>query len=161
MSALFAWWQGLQARERVLLAIGATAAVSTLYFLLVVEPMAEREERLKKALAVEIETRSWLEAQRPAAGGAGTRPSERLPDGASLLATINQSAAESAVAAQLKRITPAAARSVNLGFESVPYANFMRWLIGLEQRYGAGVQRIRMESSGSAGMVNVELSLQF
>lgn len=162
MSALVAWWQGRQARERVLLAAGGAALLATLYFLLIVEPLAAREARLNKALAAEFETQAWLEAQRPQLAEVGaTAPRERLPDGASLLAAINESAAASNVATQLTRVTPAGARGASLSFAEVPYATFMRWLLDLDARYGARIERIRLERAESPGIVNVDLSLAF
>jgi general secretion pathway protein M len=162
MSALAGWWQGLQTRERWLLGIGGFAVLATVYFLLVLEPLAAREQRLAKALAAEHETQAWLAQQRPLVGQAPIAAArERLPDGASLLAAINGSAGESGVAAQLKRVTPAAERGANLSFEAVPYANFMRWLLALEAQYGASVERVRIEQSPQAGAVNVELSVVF
>jgi len=162
MSAFAVWWQGLQTRERGLLLIGGLAVLVTLYFLAVIEPLATREARLRKALAAERDTQGWLEQQRPLLGAAPQAAArERLPDGASLLAAINDSAAASGVAAQLTRVTPAAERGANLSFEAVPYANFMRWLLALEARYGAAVERVRLEQSPQAGAVNVELSILF
>jgi len=161
VTALAAWWQGLQTRERALLALGGAALVATIYFLFVVEPLAERAQRLTKTLMAESETRQWLEQQRPLLAGGAVAGTERLPDGASLLAAINESAGASGVAAQLRRVTPAAERGASLGFEAVPYGNFMRWLAALEQRYGAQVERIRMEQAQSPGTVNVELSVIF
>lgn len=162
MSALVTWWQGRQARERVLLAAGGVALLATLYFLLIVEPLTAREARLNKAIAGEIETQAWLEAQRPRLTTADTStPRERLPDGASLLAAINESAAASEVSAQLTRVTPAGARGASLSFSEVPYATFMRWLLDLDARYGARVERIRLERAEAPGIVNVDLSLAF
>jgi len=162
MSALANWWQGLQARERLLLLVGAGAIVATLYWLALVEPLAAREARLVKSIAAERETQQWLTAQRPRLGTMGADAGrERLPDGASLLAAINDSAAASGVAAQLTRVTPAGARGATLGFAGVPYASFMRWLLAVDTRYGANVDRIRLERADTPGVVNVELSLSF
>ncbi len=162
MSALASWWQGLQARERLLLIVGAGAIVATLYWLALAEALAAREARLLKAVTAERETQQWLAAQRSQLGAAGTDAGrERLPDGASLLAAINDSAAASGVAAQLTRVTPAGPRGATLGFAGVPYASFMRWLLTVDTRYGANVDRIRLERAGAPGIVNVELSLSF
>lgn len=162
MSALAAWWDGLQSRERWLLGVGGAALGATLYFLAVLEPLALREARLEKAIAAERETRQWLSSQRPLLGqGNGSAARERLPDGASLLAAINESAAASEVSSQLTRVTPAGDRGATLGFSGVPYASFMRWLLAVDAQYGARVERIRMERADAAGVVNVELSLQF
>lgn len=162
MSALAAWWAGLQARERALLVVGASAILATLYWLALIEPLSAREARLVKAVAAERDTQQWLAAQRPQLGGAAQSPArERLPDGASLLAAINESAAANEVAGQLTRVTPAGARSVTLGFSGVPYASFMRWLLAVDTRYGATVDRIRLERADAPGVVDVELSLSF
>ena len=162
MNALAAWWAGLQGRERVLVGIGALALLATLYYLAVFEPLAQRETRLVKSLDGEFDTQLWLNAQRAQLGAPGAAaPRERLPDGASLLAAINQSAAASGVSGQLARVTPAGVRGATLSFAAVAYADFMRWLLAVDQQYGASVERIRLEKTEAPGIVNVELSLAF
>jgi type II secretory pathway component PulM len=147
----------------VLLAIGGAALALTLYFVAIIEPMTARETRLRKALALEVELLLWLEQQRPRVGqqAASSAPRARLPEGASLLAVINTSASDSGIAARLTRVTPTAARGASLEFSAVPYAPFTRWLLALDDRYGAVVERIRMERADTAGSVDVEMSLLF
>jgi general secretion pathway protein M len=163
VSALLERWHGLQARERILLLVCAAAVLATLYVVGVLEPLGAREKRLGRALLAETELQAWLEAQRavvtPAAGFGAAR--ERLPDGASLLAAINASAGENGIAAQLTRVTPTGGRGLSLNFSAVPYAAFMRWLLLLDERYGADVERIRMDQGKDPGVVDVELSLMF
>lgn len=163
MSALLGRWHGLQARERILVLACAVAVLATLYFVGVLEPLGEREKRLGRALLAETELQAWLETQRavvaPAAGGGPAR--ERLPDGASLLAAVNTSAGEHGIAVHLTRVTPTGGRGLSLNFSAVPYAAFMRWLLLLDERHGANVERIRMDQGKEAGLVDVELSLMF
>jgi type II secretory pathway component PulM len=162
MNPVTAWWQGREPRERVMLALCGAALLLTGWFLLVLEPLQARETRLTSALAAELELHDWLERQRPRVqAGAVRAVPERLPDGASLLATINASAAESGIAGSLSRVTPTTARGASLNFAAVPYADFMRWLLALDARYGARVERIRMEQGETAGSVNVELAVEF
>lgn len=162
MNAVSAWWQGREPRERVLVAACGAALLVTGWFLLVLEPLQAREARLTSALVAEIEMRDWLERQRPRVQAGATQSApERLADGASLLATINTSAAESGIAGSLSRVTPTTARGASLNFAAVPYADFMRWLLVLDERYGARVERIRMEQAEAAGSVNVELAVEF
>ncbi len=162
MNAFATWWTQRQARERALLALGAAAILATLYWLALVEPLTMREARLVKAIAAERDTQQWLAAQRPQSGAAESGiVRERLPDGASLLAAINESAAANEVAAQLTRVTPAGARGVTLRFSAVPYANFMRWLLAVDTRYGATVDLIRLDRADAPGVVDVDLSLSF
>lgn len=162
MSALAHWWHGLAERERALLAIGGGAIAATLYWIVVVEPLAAREARLVGMLAAEHETQQWLAARRSPPGSGVSRPDrERLPDGASLLAVINDSATANAVLNDLSRVTPVGPRRVTLAFTQVPYANFMRWLLAVDTRYGATVDHIRLDRADAPGVVDVDLSLSF
>lgn len=161
MSALLGRWHGLQARERILVLVCAVAILATLYFVGVLEPLAQREKRLGRALLAETELQAWLETQRAVVAPAGGAARERLPDGASLLAAVNASAGEHGIAAHLTRVTPTGGRGLSLNFSAVPYAAFMRWLLLLDERHGANVERIRMDQGKEAGLVDVELSLMF
>ncbi len=156
------WWREREPRERMLLAVCGAVVLLAAYFLAVVEPLHARAARLGKSLAAELELQQWLEQQRPrVAAGAPATARERLPDGASLLAAINTSAAASGIAAQLTRVTPTTARGASLYFGAVPYAEFMRWLVALDARYGTRVERISMQQGEAPGTVDVELAVEF
>jgi type II secretory pathway component PulM len=162
MRELQRWWREREPRERVLLAACGLSVLLAAYFLAVLEPLQARSARLAKSLDAELELRLWLEQQRPRVGaGAPVTARERLPDGASLLAAINTSAAASGIAGQLTRVTPTTARGASLDFEAVPYAEFMRWLLAIDARHGARVERISLQQAEAPGTVDVDLVVEF
>jgi len=162
MRELQAWWLAREPRERVLLAVCGAVVLIAAYFLAVLEPLHARSTRLAKALAAEVELHQWLVQQRPRVeAGVPRAAQERLPDGGSLLAAINASAATSGIADQLTRVTPTTARGASLDFASVRYAEFMRWLLALDARHGARVERISLREAEAPGTVDVSLVVEF
>jgi general secretion pathway protein M len=161
MKDLQAWWRGLVARERMMVLAGLVSMAACLYYLLVLEPLDERIERLEKSLRAEADTLQWLESQRPLIAARGGTRAVASNDGRSILAVINDAASTHGVAIGLKRVTPVNERSVTLGFEDVAYAGFMQWLVEMVEQRGATVERIRMERREYPGVVTVEISLLF
>lgn len=159
MNGLAGWWADLAARERGLVLAGAAVMFASSIFLGVLEPLGEHNLQREKALLAQSANLRWLENQRPlVAAGRGVTP-VGLEAGGSILAVLNDAASVEGVAAQLKRVTPTSEQQVVLSFEAVPYANFMRWLLTLENQRGARVERIHLERAALPGQINVELTL--
>lgn len=161
MNTLRSWWHGLADRERVLVGVGATILLGCLYFLLVLDPLDQRVERLEKSLRAELATRAWLESQRSVALATTQVAPASANDGRSVLAVINDAASAHGVATGLKRVTPVNEKSYILGFEEVSYQGLMQSLVEMVEQRGATVERIRMERRDLAGIVSAEASLQF
>ena len=161
MKALQGWWRGLVQREKLLVLLGGGALLACLYYLLVLEPLAQRVERLEKSVRAENETLSWLEAQRAVAQGQGGATAPAVDDGRSLLAIINDAASAHGIAAGLKRVTPLSERNLTLGFEDVAYEGVMQWLQEMVAQRGARIERLNMERRDKPGIVTTEMTLTF
>jgi general secretion pathway protein M len=161
MKALQLWWRGLVQREKILVLLGGGVLLACLYYLLVLEPLAQRMERLEKSVRAENETLSWLEAQRAVVLGQGGGAAPAVDDGRSLLAIINDAASAHGIATGLKRVTPLSERNLTLGFEDVPYAGVMQWLQEMVAQRGARIERLHMERRDKPGIVSTEITLTF
>jgi|GEM_PF-1912253 len=161
MKALQLWWRGLVQREKLLALLGGGALLACLYYLLVLEPLTQRVERLEKSVRAENETLIWLEAQRGVAQGQGGAAAPAVDDGRSLLAIINDAASAHGIAAGLKRVTPLSERNLTLGFEDVAYAGVMQWLQEMVAQRGAKIERLHMERRDKPGIVTSEMTLTF
>jgi general secretion pathway protein M len=161
MKALQGWWRGLVQREKLLVLLGGGALLACLYYLLVLEPLTQRVERLAKSVRAESETLTWLEAQRAVAQGPGGAATPVVDDGRSLLAIINDAASAHGIAAGLKRVTPLSERNLTLGFEDVAYAGVMQWLQEMVAQRGARIERLNMERRDKPGIVTTEMTLTF
>ncbi len=161
MKALQEWWRGLVQREKLLVLLGGGALLACLYYLLVLEPLTQRVERLEKSVRAESETLIWLEAQRAVAQGQGGAATPAVDDGRSLLAIINDAASAHGIAAGLKRVTPLSERNLTVGFEDVAYAGVMQWLQEMVAQRGARIERLSMERRDKPGIVTTEMTLTF
>lgn len=147
-----AWWQGLSARERILIgALGAVLATAILVSFVVKPLIAAR------ALAVsDIRTYSALNVRLRAAG---TGP---VVNGPAQLsgppATIVQSAAGQAGVA-VARSEPDGARTRAI-VEKAPFPAVMQWLSILDAQSGVKIVETRIEKTDAPGMVSVALVFQ-
>ena len=160
MSALREWWAGREARERLLLGTGGAVVVAALFYVLVLEPLAER--RLLLARQYAAERAQAVELARLASEATALRaaaPAATPDRSTNLIAALNDAIAAHDLKAGLKRLVPASEKEVQLAFEGVAFDKLLAFVITLHGSYGIEVLRINVERSGVPGVVNANLSL--
>lgn len=163
MSALQAWWQNLAPRERVLLGIGGTAALATLLFLFVLEPLQAQRARLHAQITAETRSLDTLRALVAEAATLRARGMQAtvgaLPAGQSLLAVLNTKAQARQVQDKVQRITPNGTREASVVFDDVEFTRLAGWLLDLRESHGIEAQRMVIDIAEAPGRVNANLTL--
>ena len=157
-----AWWEGLQIRERRMLAIGGIAAALMLVWALVWYPLAHARSDLYARVARQRDDLAWMRQASAQAGdlrSQGTRGhAER--QGKSLLALADVSARGAGLAGALKRVEPAGANSVRVNFEIANFDALADWLELLARDYGVQVTDFSADKVEGLGLVNARVTLQ-
>lgn len=155
-----AWFDKLEARERLLVIGGAAVLLLLMFYSLVWSPMFERNAALKLGIAEQQETLNWMrvsagkvKALKRAAGGAATGLGGR-----SLLSVVDESARGSGLGGSIKRIEPDAAKGVKVWLEGASFDQMILWLGGLDRQYQVEISSITVEPQGT-GLVNARISL--
>lgn len=156
-----AWLERLDARQRLLVFAGGGLSLLLLLWGLLVQPLADRIDRLERTLASQQETLRWmqqaaLEIQRlrrrgGVAGDLGGR---------SLLAVVDQSARAAGLGDGIRRVEPEGEARVRVRLQHVSFDRLVRWLAGLRGRYGVRVAGVQLERAPEPGRVDVRLTLE-
>lgn len=155
---LQARWQQLSQRDQLLLALLAVVLVAYLVYQLAYRPLADARDRLAaqnaaaqtsllsvRQLAAEL-------ARIDAEGGSQAG----VPD-MSLPQLVDSTAAAHQL--RMSRFQPSAAGDVQIRFDSVPFANLLRWLHQLEQESGVSIKDLSLTPGNAPGLVNASLRL--
>jgi general secretion pathway protein M len=156
------WWNGLQPRERNMLAVGGAICVLLLAWAFVWHPLARaradahiRADRARGDLA-------WMRSMTGQANelhAQGAR-SHVERQGKSLLALADATARTAGLESALKRVEPNGATSVRVSFEAARFDALIAWIEGLTRDYGIEAIDFSADRADGVGLVNARVTLQ-
>jgi general secretion pathway protein M len=157
-----AWLEGLEPRERLLLAIGTAALVLFLLFVLVLLPLRVGYNKLQTSVVEQRDTMQWMQqsARQVKQLQAGRGTATRNLGGRSLLAVTDSTARAGGLGTALKRIEPEGGSGVRVWLDGASFDDLVKWLGTLSNSHGVDVSTATMERSEAAGRVNARLTLQ-
>jgi general secretion pathway protein M len=154
-----AWFAALAPREQRLILLALPLALLMLGWSLVWHPLAEGRKAWRERTATLADDVAWMRQVAPQLAG-GSGPTREGLGQRSLLAVADGSLREAGLGPTLRRIEPASERRVRVWFEQAAFDAVMRWLEGLEQRYGVQVQELAASRREGTGIVDVRLTLE-
>ncbi len=156
MGAFGQWWQGLEPRERRLLAAGAVVAAAMLGWAWVWQPLAAGRAALRAQIAEQRALRVWLEALPRAipvnvpAAAAGT---------SSLLRVVDETLRAAGMAASIERIDPEGTERVRVWLRAAPFDSLVGWLEQLVLTAGLEIEEAEISREQNAtGQVTARLT---
>jgi len=156
------WWEGLQARERRVVAIGAGVLGLMLGWALLWYPLQHARADLATRVAHQHDDLAWMrqalaEVKTLRAQGAHARADRQ---GKSLLALADVSARGAGLTGALKRVEPAGSDSVRVNLEIADFDALVNWLDALARDYGVQVTDFSADKIEGIGLVNARVTLQ-
>lgn len=155
------WWDGLEGRERVILAIGAAVLVIAVLWVALIHPLfiaggqrAERVQQLRGDLARARSLGAEIQAL-TASGGGSTAVTGREQ---SLMIVLERTARDSGL--QVNQSRPMDAETVRVRFESAPFDILVQWIGQLATRYGVQADIVSIDQLDSPGMVDAQITLK-
>jgi general secretion pathway protein M len=157
-----AWWDGLQARERRMLGVGAVVVALMLGWALLWYPLSHARSDLASRVARQRDDLAWMrqalgETKNLRAQGAHSRADRQ---GKSLLALADVSARGAGLTGALKRVEPAGSSSVRVNFEIADFDTLVNWLDSLARDYGVQVTDFSADKVEGLGLVNARVTLE-
>jgi type II secretory pathway component PulM len=149
-----AWFENLQARERLILIGGAAAAVLILLWFGVMKVHAQTELMRD---SVGAKQRLLLELNRVGIQPAGPAPGTQ-GQGQTLVVLIQASAKEHGIA--LTRSRDDGPNGVQISFGNVSFDMLVDWLVMLEKQSSITVESASFTSAKQKGVVNGSISLR-
>lgn len=157
MSALAAWFQALNERERRLVAIAGLIAVLVVLYALVSLDRSVMHAQVRLAQAQQ--DLAWMRSVEPqlaASGPVSAAPTSQR----SLIVVVDQSAREVGLGTAVKNIDPSPQGGLSIRLEQAPFDTLVGWLARLAQQNRVHVESATIDPAGPPGVVNAAIVLR-
>ncbi|HEY2394410.1 MAG TPA: type II secretion system protein M [Rudaea sp.] len=157
-----AWWQGLSARDRHVLAVGIGIVALLLGWAFVWFPLTRAREQLQARVERQRSDLAWMrqtsgELVTLHASGARGQVDRQ---GKSLFALADVTARGAGLATALKRVEPTGPKSVRVSFEGANFDALIGWVDGLGRDYGVQPTDLSADRVEGIGLVNARVVLE-
>ena len=156
-----AWWFGLQVSERRTLSLGGVSLILIVIYFGGWAPLQDDILSLEKQVQEQQAVKRWMQQSATEVEQLrGSGSSQTRHDGRSLLAIVDQTAKNSRLGSNLKRLEPEGSGVVKVWLEQVSFDDMMAWLLSLETQQGLIVSTITIDRQESSGHVNARMTLK-
>ena len=157
-----AWFDSLEARERMMVFAGATLLVLFLLYVLVWSPIHSGYDALRNTVEEQRTTAVWMQesAQTLAILKRNGGKTAQGLGGKSLLSVADSTARAGGLGPALKRVEPEGSDSVRVWLDDAPFDVLVKWLATLSTIHGVSAESATLERSAATGRVNARLTLQ-
>lgn len=157
-----AWWSQLSSRDQLVLQIGAGALVVILLIFAVWMPIHQHLEISQAQVATQQSLLAWMqdaaqEAKALQAQGGGP---QQPTSGQALFSLVDQSARQVGLANAINKVEPNGDNRVRVRLTAADFDQVMRWLAGLESRYGVTANAFTARRGDAAGVADVQVVLE-
>jgi general secretion pathway protein M len=151
------WFEHLQPRERLIVSIGAGAALLIVFWALVWQPLRSGSEELRNGVA--DKQRLLGELYRVSAISPQSADGDQGAT-SSLFLLVDRSAKASGLASSVTRQSPDGPNGMNVSFQNASFELLTDWLISLQQNDGVFVDGAQINSTRERGLVSGQVSLR-
>lgn len=151
-----AWWDSLQARERLILGTGGLLALLIVIWGFVWQPLTGGRAQLRTSIADKEQLLSDV-SQAAAVDVSGAAPAA---GGQSLFVLIDQTAQAAGLGGALTRARPDGPNTIDVTFSSASFDALVGWLITLNQNSGIYVDGASINTARQEGLVSGQLRLR-
>jgi general secretion pathway protein M len=156
-----AWFDSLEARERLMVAAGSALLVLFLLYVLVWSPIHSGYDALRNSVEEQRATAVWMQesAQSLASLKRNSGKAAQGLGGKSLLSVADSTARAGGLGPALKRVEPEGSDSVRVWLDGAPFDVLVKWL-GTLSTLGVSTESATLERGEATGRVNARLTLQ-
>jgi general secretion pathway protein M len=156
-----AWFDSLEARERMMVAAGSALLVLFLLYVLVWSPIHSGYDALRNNVEEQRATAVWMQesAQALASLKRNSGKAAQGLGGKSLLSVADSTARAGGLGPALKRVEPEGSDSVRVWLDGAPFDVLVKWL-GTLSTLGVSTESATLERGEATGRVNARLTLQ-
>lgn len=150
-----AWFYGLQPRERLIVTIGAAAAVVIIVWSLIVSPL--RTENATLRTSVDTKQRLLIDVARIEGEQPSSVASNRQGADQTLAVIIDDTARSHGLNPRARANGPS---GVDVSVQGASFDSLVGWLLVLHGTYGVDVETASFSAGREPGLVNGQLSLR-
>jgi general secretion pathway protein M len=150
------WYDGLQGRERRMVAIGAVALGVVILIGGILMPL---ESAVSSAVGRADERRQDLAWMRVNAAEVQSGAATVFNDtGEAPVVIVDRVGREVGLGSALKGSQPSGNGGVRVQLEAAPFDTMIKWLATLDERYGLAIDSITVDRAARAGVVNANIT---
>ncbi len=155
---LASWLKAREPRERLVLALGIACIMLTGLFL-ALEPMYEEYKYRSREIPRLEADLGWMQSQLAAIKPGEDRASRTSINEVSVL-SVEKLIGESKLPKYLSSMKPGNSGGVSLGFDKVPYTQFVEFIYAVRAEHGPVIRKVYIEPlHEEAGMITVKMEL--
>lgn len=142
------YWNGLQARERLILIFGGLIVSMILLYALLFQPWHKALSHMETALPGLRANLVWMRQQSVALKSGSVKQSapKLQGQGQSLLSVVEQTAKRVKISNSIQQMTPAQNDSeVRVVLDGVNFNHWLKWIDDLYKRFGVDVKQVTAE----------------
>ena len=159
-----AWFAGLEPRERQLLITGGAFLIAMLGYLLIWEPLADKNEALRSSYQNSQQLIDWMQDAASEAKALQSKIKSSGPSGKSknqsLLGIIDRTAKRNKLGKSVKRVQPDGKTGARVWLEHAVFNDMIKWLEKLQHKEGVRIVTTVIEKQDDPGIVNARLVFQ-
>jgi len=147
MNQVAKYWHSLQARDRLVLAVGGVCVVLILLYAYLFQPWHKALNSMEAKLPNLRKDLVWMRQQSDLLKGVGgTAPIASKGADQSLLSVVEQTARKARLKKAIQQMTPAQSGSeVRVVLEEADFNQWLRWIDELYQQYGVDIKQLSAE----------------
>lgn len=157
---LSAWYHGLQARERMLVAGTAVIVLVTLFYISTWEPLHTGLAEQQQQQFANQKSLAWMQqasAEAKALKAAGNRTRKSSGNQAITL-VLEQTSKNSAIKNNLSKLESSGKDGARVTLDGASFDQMLIWLNTLQQNHGIVVSSASIDRADASGTVNARLS---
>lgn len=157
------WFEGLESREQLFVALGAVIVVAALFYGLVWAPLDRNHESMASSVSdwqrslAELAPLKGLAQAGPASNRTTGNASQQAP-----IIIVDQTLRSRQLEQFRQRAQPTSSNGIRVEFENVAFDDLVLWLGDLSEQYSMHVQAgsLSKGSQSGAGRINATLTLE-
>jgi general secretion pathway protein M len=157
---LQAYWRALQARERLVLAVGGALAILMLGYTFLWAPVQRDLMRLRAAVPTQQAQLVRMQAHAIELQRLRQSAATVTDGGANLLTRLERSAQEHGLRRYITRMEPDGTSGVRVSLDTVQFNKMLAWLADLHRRSGVRAETATITTQSDPGIVNARLLLR-
>jgi general secretion pathway protein M len=154
LARLMAWYQGLEAREQRMVAIGSVALGLIVLVGAVLLPVQSATSAAKERVAMRREDLEWMQKNAPLIEAAGVPPGD---DHDPPVVIVDRVARQDGLGDALRGTQPSP-NGVRVQLEAAPFDTLITWVATLDSRYGLALDSITVDRGARPGLVNANVT---
>jgi general secretion pathway protein M len=154
------WFNGLQPRERLIIAGGAILVLLTALYLFALAPFYTAVAKRTDSVSQKRADLAWM---RSVAGEmqalAANQPMMATPTDESLVVLVDRTAREAGLSSALTGQTPSGENGIRVRLEAAGFDMAMMWLGNLVLSHNVDIESATFDRAATPGLVNINLVL--